>query len=200
MGWPVRLSRSAAGIADYQEAFGSEAVSGARGDTTLSELKLIAGYLDLAPGGLLLDLGCGIGGPGLWVARRLKAILLGLDREAWMLEQARQAAAGYPATYLQRDLRATGLEAGRADGALCLDAFWDPAILPEALRLLKPGGKLALTLVERLPTPLPGLIFEQDTPGWRERRCLLEPDRDLTGLTRRLAILRRPDEPPGLAP
>lgn len=173
---------------------------GARGDSPLSELETIAEQLGVAPGGLLLDLGCGAGGPGLWVARRLKAVLLGLDREPSLLELARQAACGYPATYLQRDLQDTGLEGGHADGALCLDAFWHPAILPEAWRLLKPGGRLALTLIEKEPARLPGLVFEQATPGWHERRRKLAPEQDLAGLTRRLVILRRPGEPPDLAP
>lgn len=177
-------------MSEYDELFGDEAVPGARGDTPLSELKLAAEHLAMQPGELLIDLGCGIGGPGLWVARHLKAVLLGLDLDVRLLEEARRRAQGYPATYLHRDFHMTGLEDACADGILSLDALWHTNrlgdALKEAFRLLKPGRRLALTLVERDRLELPGrLIFEKPTEGWKERR----PDQDLSLLSRRLVIL-----------
>lgn len=175
---------------EYERLFGDEAVPGSRGDTPLSELRLAADHLAISPGGLLIDLGCGIGGPGLWVARRLRAVLLGLDLDVRVLEEARRRAQGYPATYLHRDFHDTRLEEACADGILSLDALWHTNrlgdALREAFRLLKPGARLALTLVERDRLELPGrLVFEQPTPGWKERR----PEQDLSQLTRRLVIL-----------
>ena len=187
-------------MSNYAEVFGDEAVPGARGDTTVSELKTIAEHLAIPPGGLLIDLGCGPGGPGLWLARRCKAVLLGIDWDEAALQEARRNAAGYPATYLRADLHATGLEGGRADGILCLDVLHYRPDVSEALRLLKPAARLAMSLVERERADLPGTLFEQSSSGWKERRLRLFPDQDLVGLERRLVVLRRPDEYPGPGP
>src|SRR3712207_6416933 len=46
---------------------------------TLSELRRIAGDLHIGWGQTIVDLGCGWGGPGLWVARETGAGLVGID-------------------------------------------------------------------------------------------------------------------------
>jgi predicted TPR repeat methyltransferase len=46
---------------------------------TWSVLGEMVGRLRLAPGEVLVDLGCGRGGTGLWLARALNARLIGLD-------------------------------------------------------------------------------------------------------------------------
>lgn len=180
---------------------------GATSDVTLSELGWAADQVGLQPGGLLVDLGCGRGGPGLWVARRLKAVLLGLDLSREALEIARVQAQGYPATYLQRDFHATGLPDSSADGALSIDALWHSSDLGGALRevarVLKPGARLVFSLVERDRLDLSGhgleLVDEHACPGWRERRA--EYQRlagelgltlaDLTPFQRRMLVLQR---------
>lgn len=183
-------------MSTYEEVFAHEAVPGALGDTTLSELRTIAEWLQIPPGGLLIDLGCGPGGPGLWLARHWKAVLLGVDLDEVSLGEARRRAAGYPATYLRADLHASGLEGGRADGLICLDVMHLSPDVSEAMRLLKPGARMAVTFVarEHEANRLPGALLEQPTQGWKERRRKLVPDQDLTGLERRLVVLRRPGE------
>ena len=37
------------------------------------------GWLDMSPGSLLVDLACGRGGPGLWLARQIGAALVGVE-------------------------------------------------------------------------------------------------------------------------
>jgi len=43
---------------------------------------------DLAPGQTLVDLGCGRGGPGLWLAREAGALLIGVDFSPVAADQA----------------------------------------------------------------------------------------------------------------
>src|SRR5262245_53791763 len=47
--------------------------------TTLTELARIARELRVGPGQTFADVGCGRGGPGLWVARETGADLVGID-------------------------------------------------------------------------------------------------------------------------
>ncbi len=44
---------------------------------SLARLRQVARALDLSPGQRLVDLGCGRGGPGLWLARAADAALTG---------------------------------------------------------------------------------------------------------------------------
>src|SRR5438034_6728459 len=55
---------------------------------TLTELRRMAHELMVGPGNTFIDLGCGRGGPGLWVARETGASLVGLDQIGVALEQA----------------------------------------------------------------------------------------------------------------
>jgi len=56
-------------------------------------LDHVAAALGLSPGQTLVDLGCGRGGPGLWLARQAGAFLVGVDFSAVAIEQASQRAA-----------------------------------------------------------------------------------------------------------
>ncbi len=189
-------------------------MGGATSDVTLSELDWCASQLSdgrsglpLRPGGLLLDLGCGRGGPGLWLARRLKAVLLGLDIAPEALALAREHSRGYPASYLQADFHATGLPGTSVDGAISIDAFWHSnnlgAAMRESARILKPGARLVFSLVERDRLDLGGLglelVEEHVCQGWRERREAFQRGAarlgfvlaDLTSFQRRLVSMQR---------
>jgi len=52
---------------------------------TLDELQVMAQYLALREGSVLVDLACGAGGPGLWIAAHSGASVIGVDRhlQAW---------------------------------------------------------------------------------------------------------------------
>jgi SAM-dependent methyltransferase len=58
----------------------------ARGTGKPSLLELASAPLGAEPGKTILDLGCGLGGPGAWLARRSGARVIGIDM---MLESAR---------------------------------------------------------------------------------------------------------------
>jgi SAM-dependent methyltransferase len=116
-------------------------------------LDHVADALALAPGTTLVDLGCGRGGPGLWLAQSHGAMLIGVDFSAAAVQQATDRAALFGladrARFVMGDLAATGLADGAADAVVSIDALHfavDPtAAAREALRLLRPGGRLALT-------------------------------------------------------
>ena len=116
-------------------------------------LRHVAQALDLSPGEALADLGCGRGGPGLWLARETDASLIGVDFSPVAIDQAAHRAALFGLTGRARfavgDLTRTGLPPASADAAVSIDAFHfaaDPAAAAgEARRILRPGRRLVLT-------------------------------------------------------
>ena len=47
--------------------------------TTRSELQFVSQALDVGSGDVLVDIGCGRGGPGLWIAATTGATYVGVD-------------------------------------------------------------------------------------------------------------------------
>lgn len=94
-----------------------------------------------------IELGCGTGYVSGWMARR-GARVTGIDISTGQLETARQLAAQHdtPITLLEGNAEATGLPDAGFDFAFSEygAAIWcDPHVwLPEAHRLLRPGGTL----------------------------------------------------------
>ncbi len=119
-------------------------------------------YLDPRPGQRLLDLCCGTGDLALLLAAKVRpgGEVLGLDAAAAPLELARQRAAKQawlPVEFCLGDALATGLAAGRADGAVMaygLRNLADPQVgLSEMRRLLRSGGRAAVLDFNRPEDP-----------------------------------------------
>ena len=116
-------------------------------------LRHVLQAADLAPGQTLVDLGCGRGGPGLWLAREAGALLIGVDFSPVAADQATHRAVLFGLTgrtrFVVGDLTQTGLPTATADAAISVDAFHfaaDPAAAAaEARRILRPGRRLVLT-------------------------------------------------------
>jgi SAM-dependent methyltransferase len=155
---------------------------------TFAGLEDIVGWLGLSPGSLLVDLACGRGGPGLWLARHTGAELVGVDFSGVGIDHARQRAKelGHEvtATYVVADAASTGLPDGGADGLVCVDAIQLMThrvdVMREVRRVLKPGARAAFTTWE-WPDRLPDLaaLFEEvglrtvtvePRPEWLERQ------------------------------
>ncbi len=90
-------------------------------------LRQVAQALSLSPGQTLVDLGCGRGGPGLWLAREADVSLVGVDFSAVGVDQAAHRATLFGlagrARFVVGDLTRTGLPAASADAAVSIDAF-----------------------------------------------------------------------------
>ncbi|MEU0413885.1 methyltransferase domain-containing protein [Streptomyces griseorubiginosus] len=118
-------------------------------------LELMATRLRMHPLQLLVDVGCGTGGIGLWLARALALRLEGLDISPVAIEQAsaRRIRFAVPATFRVAGLENTGLPDGGAHGVVCVDALSFAtnrrAAIQELGRILAPGARLVLTRAVR---------------------------------------------------
>lgn len=135
---------------DFPEGFGHISF------TTLPELRRVAAELRLRPGDSLVDLGCGMAGPALWVARETQARLTGIDGAPGAVELASARAAEIDladrARFVVGSFAATGLEPESADGVMSEDALQytrdKQAAIAEVARILRPGGRFVFTAYE----------------------------------------------------
>jgi SAM-dependent methyltransferase len=135
------------------------------GFLTLTEARRVLDLLQLGPGAVLVDVACGAGGPGLWAAQRSGASLIGVDPSSAGLAAARQRARAvdleHRARFLEGTFERTGLPEGTADAVMTIEAFqYAPdkrAALAELLRILRPGGRLAIVAFEVDPDRAAGL-------------------------------------------
>ena len=111
----------------------------------------VAAALKLAPGQLLVDLGCGRGGYSLEIARQTGARLLGLDFSPVAVATAasRAAAGAGGAAFCVGSATAIGVGTHAADAVVCIDTimFADPHLdaISEFRRILAAGGRLVIT-------------------------------------------------------
>ncbi|MFF8940358.1 class I SAM-dependent methyltransferase [Streptomyces paradoxus] len=139
----------------YQDVYGADypAEVDPFGFVTLADLRCFAEFLEPSEVTRLLDIGCGRGGPGLWVARELGASLTGVDVVPEAVTEAARLAESFedapPAVFHAASATGTGLPEGAYDGAMSVDALWmvldKPAAFAELARLLTPGSPLIFT-------------------------------------------------------
>ena len=111
----------------------------------------LADRLDIAPGMRVLDIGCGIGGPLVNIARHTGAAITGLNNNESQVEkaQARAAAAKLepPADFIVCDYMHIEAPDASFDRAYDIEAMAHAtskaAAYAEAYRILKPGGLFA---------------------------------------------------------
>ena len=118
------------------------------------------------------DVACGMGGPGLWIARETGAQLFGVDFSRVAVAQARKRAEGLgmgsSAGFSVGSFAETGLETGSMDAAMSVDALqYAPdksAALREFARIVLPGGRLAFFAFELHPARAQGLPVIGEDP------------------------------------
>jgi len=125
--------------------------------------RALAAELDLRPDDVLLDVGCGSAGLLVEQASHVSYVA-GLDASEMQVEMARRRladrlAAG-TAEIVQGDAVALPWEDGRFSVVASLDVMKfvpDPgAALREAVRVLRPGGRLAVTVGDMAKAPMEG--------------------------------------------
>lgn len=136
-----------------------------------AEIRELAQQAEIAAGVAVLDLCCGVAGPGRFITRELGCAYLGVDASAGAIDIARERAHDLPCRF--EVAHVPPVPPGPFDVVLLLEvmlAFADKATLVNGVgRALVPGGRFAFTLEEGAPL----------TDGERERM----PDADTVWLT-----------------
>ena len=152
------------------------------------EIRDLAEQARVADGVSVLDLCCGIAGPGRFITRELGCSYLGVDSSSSAVEIARERAGDLSCCF--EVARIPPIPPGPFDVVLLFEtmlAFRDKKTLVEEVsRALRPGGRFALTLEEGLPlkgaerermpdadtvwlTPLPEMLAYLERVGLRVR-------------------------------
>jgi ubiquinone/menaquinone biosynthesis C-methylase UbiE len=182
--WPAIFSETFARPASAVQAcvwravFGDEYPEGVEpfSFVTRSELGRFADGLNVSSGDTLVDVGCGRGGPGLWVAAATGAALVGIDVAETALAAARARAQELllddRARFALGSFERTGLSDGAADAVMSVDALLfapdKAAAIAELHRVLRPRGRLVFTTWDYHSQP------EGRPPQLDDHRPLLE--------------------------
>ena len=187
------------------------------------EVRALAHHARIGPGVSVLDLCCGVAGPGRMITAESGCHYLGVDDSARALATAQELAGNLPCRFEQAHL--PPLPEGRFEVVLLLEtmlAFPDKeALVGEVERVLEPGGRFAFTVEEgrpltqqeraRMPgadtvwlidlAELTGVLHEAGlTVIWQQEYSSL-PSRDSDGtaslLSSRFTSDRRPDRDAG---
>jgi SAM-dependent methyltransferase len=156
------------------------------------EIRRLAGLAGIGPGVSVLDLCCGIAGPGRLITRELRCTYLGVDASSSAIHIARASAGDLPCRFEYSTI--PPLPPGPFDVVLLLEtmlAFSDKeTLLQEVSRALRTGGRFAFTMEEGLPlTEAERRIMPDADTVW------LTPLPDmLAGLKRAGLAVRRQDE------
>jgi SAM-dependent methyltransferase len=141
------------------------------GFMTAGEIRALAVQAGVGPGVAVLDLCCGIAGPGRLLTRELGCDYLGVDASADAVAVARERARDLPCRFAVA--RVPPLPSDRFDVVLLLEtmlAFQDKdALVREVAAALRPGGRFAFT-------------FEAGAPLTAAERAAM-PDGDTVWLT-----------------
>jgi SAM-dependent methyltransferase len=134
-------------------AYASGEFVGQESFMTAGEIRALAVQAGIEPGVTVLDLCCGTGGSGRFLARELGCDYLGVDASASAVAVARERAGHLPCGFATA--RVPPVPAGSFDVVLLLEtmlAFEDKdPLVGEIAAALRPGGRLALTLEAGAP-------------------------------------------------
>jgi sarcosine/dimethylglycine N-methyltransferase len=156
------------------------------------EILRLAEGAGIGPGVSVLDLCCGVAGPGRFLTARLGCSYLGVDASAAAVQIARDRADGLPCRFQVG--RVPPVPPGPFDVVLMLEtilAFEDKdGLLREVVAQLAPGGRFAFTLEEGEP------LSEQERAGMPDADTVwLTPLSEmLTGLDRAGLRVRRQED------
>jgi SAM-dependent methyltransferase len=134
-------------------AYGPDEFVGQESFMRAGEILTIARRAGVAPDVSVLDLCCGVAGPGRWITRALGCRYLGVDSSPGAIAVARERAGGLSCRFQVAEI--PPVPAGSFDVVLLLEtmlAFRDkPALIRQVAGALSPGGRFAFTLEEGPP-------------------------------------------------
>jgi SAM-dependent methyltransferase len=117
------------------------------------EIRALASRAGIAPGVSVLDLCCGVAGPGIFITRELGCSYLGVDLSSSAIEIARERAGDLPCRF--EVSRIPPVPSGPFEVVLLFEtmlAFRDKeTLLREIASALTTGGRFAFTMEEGLP-------------------------------------------------
>lgn len=175
------------------------------GPHPLWQLEDLLPDLRLRPGDRVLDLGCGRGATSVFLVREADVDVVAVDR--WIEEAELQAVVDSSGvadrvTVLQGDVRRLPFGDGEFDAIISIDAFeyfgTDVHLLPDLLRVLRPGGTIAMSTpalsvdpyVQAPPALVTALVGWEaaawHAPGWWKRHG------QLTGLVTQVTARLQP--------
>jgi SAM-dependent methyltransferase len=118
-----------------------------------AEIRRLAHQARVGPGVSVLDLCCGVAGPGRMITAESGCRYLGVDHSASALATARQLAGNLPCRFEQAHL--PPLPEGCFEVVFLLEAMLafpgKDALTGEVTRVLEPGGRFAFTVEEGRP-------------------------------------------------
>jgi len=117
------------------------------------EVRKLAHQARVGPGVSVLDLCCGVAGPGRMITAESGCHYLGVDYSASALATAKELAGNLPCRFEQAHL--PPLPKGRFDVVFLLETMLafpnKDALVSEVARALEPGGRFAFTVEEGRP-------------------------------------------------
>jgi SAM-dependent methyltransferase len=118
-----------------------------------AEIRALAGQAGIAPGVSVLDLCCGVAGPGRFITQELGCTYLGVDSSSSAINIARQSAGDLPCRFEVAQI--PPIPPGPFDVVLLLEtmlAFPEKErLLQEISQALTTGGRFAFTMEEGQP-------------------------------------------------
>ena len=118
-----------------------------------AEVRRLARQARVGPGVSVLDLCCGVAGPGRMITAESGCHYLGVDYSASALATAKELAGNLPCRFEQAHL--PPLPKGRFDVVFLLETMLafpnKDALVSEVARALEPGGRFAFTVEEGRP-------------------------------------------------
>jgi ubiquinone/menaquinone biosynthesis C-methylase UbiE len=142
----------------FREVYGDDYPEDANPDSfvTVTDLRIIAKNLNVGPENTFIDLGCGRGGPGLWIARETGANYAGIDFSENAIKQAKQRSEVFKikgtCTFQLGDMQSLNFPDNSFDGASSIDVISfipDPlVVIKEVARILRPKTYFAFTTWE----------------------------------------------------
>lgn len=142
----------------WREVFGDEYPEEVDHDSpvTITDLHNISRYLNVGSGETFIDLGCGRGGPGMWVAREVGANYFGFDLSETAIEVASKRVKNFDlegkAQFQVGDMGETNFSDNMFDAAMSIGALlFIPNKLKaihEVARIIRPGATFVFITVE----------------------------------------------------